>query len=214
SVPESQNLNKYWAQRYRLFSRFDRGIRIDDEGWYSVTPEKIARHIANRCKCDVIVDAFCGIGGNTIQFAFTCNKVIAIDIDPQKISYARHNAAIYGVAHKIQFIVGDYLVLAPTLKADVVFLSPPWGGPSYLDAKLFDIKTMMSPNGFEIWEKTKLITRNVAFFLPRNTDVEQVSSLAGSGGSVEIEQNLLNGKIKTLTAYFGDLIDSQSDVIN
>ena len=44
------------------------------ESWFSVTPEKIAEHIAQRCKCDTIIDAFCGAGGNAIQFAFTCEK--------------------------------------------------------------------------------------------------------------------------------------------
>ena len=44
------------------------------ESWFSVTPEKIAYHQAERCQCDVIVDAFCGAGGNTIQFAFTCEN--------------------------------------------------------------------------------------------------------------------------------------------
>lgn len=44
------------------------------EGWFSVTPERIARHIADRCQCDLIIDAFCGVGGNTIQFAFTCER--------------------------------------------------------------------------------------------------------------------------------------------
>jgi trimethylguanosine synthase len=39
-----------------------------------VTPERIAEHIADRCRCDVIVDAFCGVGGNAIQFAFTCER--------------------------------------------------------------------------------------------------------------------------------------------
>lgn len=34
---------------------------------------------------------FEGVGGNTIQFAFTCEKVIAIDIDPNKIEMARYN---------------------------------------------------------------------------------------------------------------------------
>ena len=28
-------------------------------------------------------------------------------------------------------IVGDFVKLAPTLKAAVVFLGPPWGGPEY-----------------------------------------------------------------------------------
>lgn len=50
------------------------------EGWFSVTPERIARHIARRCQCDVIIDAFCGIGGNTIQFAFTCERGIHSDM--------------------------------------------------------------------------------------------------------------------------------------
>ena len=40
--------DKYWAQRRRLFSRFDMGIQLDSEGWYSVTPEIIADHVASR----------------------------------------------------------------------------------------------------------------------------------------------------------------------
>ena len=44
------------------------------ESWFSVTPEKIAQHTAERCRCDVVVDAFCGAGGNSIQFAFTCER--------------------------------------------------------------------------------------------------------------------------------------------
>uniref|UniRef100_A0A8C8YKR1 Trimethylguanosine synthase n=1 Tax=Prolemur simus TaxID=1328070 RepID=A0A8C8YKR1_PROSS len=206
SVPE---LAKYWAQRYRLFSRFDDGIKLDREGWFSVTPEKIAEHIAGRVsqsKCDIVVDAFCGVGGNTIQFALTGKIVIAIDIDPVKIDLARNNAEVYGVADKIEFICGDFLLLAPCLKADVVFLSPPWGGPDYATAETFDIRTMMSPDGFEIFRLSQKITNNIVYFLPRNADVDQVASLAGPGGQVEIEQNFLNNKLKTITAYFGDLI--------
>lgn len=42
------------------------------ESWYSVTPELISRHIAERCSCYLIIDPFCGAGGNIIQFAKTC----------------------------------------------------------------------------------------------------------------------------------------------
>ncbi|XP_078610461.1 trimethylguanosine synthase-like [Branchiostoma floridae x Branchiostoma japonicum] len=206
-VKDDPEIMKYWAQRYRLFSRFDHGIKMDREGWFSVTPEKIAHHIAERCRCDLIIDAFCGVGGNAIQFAFTCERVIAIDIDPVKLECARHNAAIYGVADRIEFLQGDYLQLAEGLKADVVFLSPPWGGPDYLTADVFDIKTMIVPDGYEIFEKTKQITDNIAYFVPRNADVEQLVSLAGPGGKVEVEQNFLNRKLKTVTAYYGELVD-------
>jgi hypothetical protein len=62
-----------------------------------------------------------------------------------KIEFAKHNAAIYGVAECIEFIVGDFFQLAPLLKADVVFLSPPWGGPSYLNAENYDLQSMLQP---------------------------------------------------------------------
>lgn len=37
-----------------------------------MTPEEVARSQAESCKCDVIVDAYAGAGGNSIQFARTC----------------------------------------------------------------------------------------------------------------------------------------------
>jgi trimethylguanosine synthase len=205
--PDDPELAKYWSQRYRLFSLYDHGIKMDQEGWFSVTPEKIAEHIAERCRCDVIVDAFCGVGGNTIQFAFTCEQVIAIDIDPVKIECAYHNAVLYGVEDRIEFIVGDFMALAEGLKADVVFLSPPWGGPGYLSADVFDVETMIELNGFRIFQKAFEITENIAFFAPRNADIEQLVSCAGEGNRVEIEQNFINRKLKTLTAYYGELVN-------
>ncbi|NXS06741.1 TGS1 synthase, partial [Neodrepanis coruscans] len=211
-IAADPELVKYWAQRYRLFSRFDEGIKLDREGWFSVTPEKIAEHIAVRVSqsfnCDIIVDAFCGVGGNAIQFALTSKRVIAIDIDPEKLSLARNNAEVYGVADQIEFVCGDFMVLAADLRADVVFLSPPWGGPDYATAEIFNIQTMICPDGypFQVTQLSKKITNNIVYFLPRNADIDQVASLAGPGGKVEIEQNFLNNKLKTITAYFGDLI--------
>ena len=63
--------------------------------------------------------------------------MIAIDIDPHKIEAARHNAKIYGVEDRIQFIVGDFFEVIPTLNiADVIFLSPPWGGKIFFSLLL------------------------------------------------------------------------------
>lgn len=65
-------MKKYWFQRFRLFSKLNSGILMDREGWFSVTPERVAQHIANRMvsrKGIVILDAFTGVGGNAIQFA-------------------------------------------------------------------------------------------------------------------------------------------------
>lgn len=69
-----KTLKKYWYKRFSLFSMFDQGIKLDRESWFSVTPEKVAAYTAERCKADIVIDGFCGCGGNTIQLAKTCMK--------------------------------------------------------------------------------------------------------------------------------------------
>jgi hypothetical protein len=44
----SRDIKKFYKQRYYLFSKYDRGVKIDEESWYSVTPEIIAKHIASK----------------------------------------------------------------------------------------------------------------------------------------------------------------------
>ncbi|CAL0322466.1 unnamed protein product [Lupinus luteus] len=201
-------IEKYWWQRYILFSRFDDGVKMDEEGWFSVTPETIARYQAERCASGTIIDCFTGVGGNAIQFAQWCRHVIAIDIDPLKIDYARHNAAIYEVDDQIDFIMGDFFLLAPKLKADTVFLSPPWGGPDYTKVKTYDMKTMLRPHdGYTLFNAAKEIASKVVMFLPRNVDFNQLAELALSScppWSLEVEKVYLNGKLKAITAYFSD----------
>ncbi|XP_024930719.3 uncharacterized protein LOC107419946 isoform X6 [Ziziphus jujuba] len=181
---------------------------MDEEGWFSVTPESIARHHAVRCSGGLIVDCFTGVGGNAIQFAQKSKHVIAIDIDPKKIEYAQHNAAIYGVNDQIDFIKGDFFVLAPKLKADTVFLSPPWGGPDYAKVEKYDMKTMLQPHdGYLLFHTAREIASRIVMFLPRNVDLNQLAELSLSVSppwSLEVEKNFLNGKLKAITAYFDD----------
>ena len=195
-----------------MFSLFDQGIQLDEESWYSVTPEKIAQHIASRCVSSetcIVLDAFCGAGGSAIQFALSSPNihVIAIDIDPSKIDLAICNAKVYKVDHKIDFIVGDFITLAKSgLKADVVFLSPPWGGPQYLQHEKYYISSM-TPDGNLVFEMAKKISQNIAFYVPRTSDEDELIKLAGESGFVDIESNLINKKCKAKTAYYGDLVN-------
>ncbi|XP_050081381.1 trimethylguanosine synthase [Anopheles maculipalpis] len=207
-IANDRSLQKYWYKRFSLFSLFDAGIKLDRESWFSVTPEKVAAHTAERCRSDLIVDAFCGCGGNTIQFAFSCQKVIAIDIDPRKIEMAKHNATVYGVADRIEFIVGDFMQLADRLRADVVYLSPPWGGPGYLKEDVYDLEQSLLPvPATQLMQAAQRVSKNVALYLPRNSNTQQLTMLAGPNGAVEIEQNFLDRKLIALTAYYGELIN-------
>ena len=230
---------KYWAQRYRLFSKYDEGIILDQEGWYSVTPELIASHIAKRIwnsllhpsplishkktqpkkqksslrsekrHAGLIMDAFCGPGGNSIQFALNAPPsalVFAVDIDPNKIYMAKHNASVYGVQHRIEFIIGDSLRISPNF-IDAVFLSPPWGGPEYLQSDTYELSALKPIPGVQMYQHFRNLSPNLAILLPRNTVQAQIISLASPEEAVEIEGNYLSYKIKTITAYFGGLVD-------
>ncbi|XP_076899965.1 uncharacterized protein LOC143553973 [Bidens hawaiensis] len=132
--------------------------------------------------------------------------VIAIDIDPKKVEMASNNSKIYGVDSYIDFIVGDFLQLAPSLKGNVAFLSPPWGGPSYKTTENFTLDLLKPVDGYTLFQVAQTITPNIMMFLPRNVDVcqvEQLSWLSSPPLNVEIEENYVRGFLKGVTAYFG-----------
>ncbi|XP_015690185.1 uncharacterized protein LOC102708232 isoform X2 [Oryza brachyantha] len=201
----SNDIAKYWTQRYSLFSLFDSGIKMDEEGWFSVTPELIAKHHASRVGASIVIDCFTGVGGNAIHFATKCKHVIAIDIDPQKIDCAQHNATVYGVNDHIDFITGDFIHMSPHLKGETAFMSPPWGGPDYAKVDVYDI-TMLKPcDGYSLFKLGTSIASRVVMFLPRNIDQNQLADMCLSVDppwAVEVEKNFLNGKLKAITAYF------------
>lgn len=196
-------MRKYFAQRHRLFHRYDEGIQLDEEAWYSVTPEKIAAHIANRfAHLKVIVDLYSCVGGNSIQFAKAGMRVIAVEIDQHKINMAKNNAAIYDVEDRIEFRKGDVFDTLSSLRDQFdenwgIFLSPPWGGPSYLNQKVFDVSVFK-----DAIDKAMRVSSNVAILVPKNTSIQNIEE---HFDHCEVEENYLGGKLKTKTLYFGAL---------
>lgn len=198
---------RWWHKRYSLFSRFDLGCELDEESWYSVTPEALARHHARRVGGPgrVVLDACCGVGGNTIQLAKVCDRVIAVDIDEARLAMARTNAAIYGVADRIEFVCGDFLSLAAQgafahHAIDAVFVSPPWGGPQYIRVPEFHLRDMPIDAGL-FWMAARCIAPHIGMFLPRNTVINELKQLC-SDGALEIESNFLNHRCISITAYW------------
>jgi SAM-dependent methyltransferase len=97
------------------------------EGRYSLTPEALAFALGKQAAGASVVDACCGSGGNTIGFARAGSRVLAIELDRARLDEARHNAAVYGVSERIEFVLGDARELVPARSADILFVDPPWG---------------------------------------------------------------------------------------
>ena len=165
----SKYLN-FVRKKYHLFSRFDEGTLLDPESWYSVTPEPIAEYIAKKYKNQSVLDAFCGSGGNSIQFARYSDHVTCIDIDPIKLQNLKHNARIYGVLHKLEPVQTNFLKFkAPASKKfDLVCLAPPWGGTEY-DRNAFDLRKGITPNFDAIMKKSLEFGCKAVWILPRST---------------------------------------------
>ncbi len=109
-----------------LFSKWNEGIKLDEEGRYSLTPEHHALTIAKHVQAPIVYDAFSGCGGNTIAFARQkhITMVISNELDGARSKLCQHNASLYNVSNKVTFTSHDALNTFP--KAPFVFLDPPW----------------------------------------------------------------------------------------
>jgi trimethylguanosine synthase len=143
--------------------------------------------------------------------------VFACDTDKERISMALHNARVYNVREAVSFVHDDALnVMKKTIfkgecspfssrKVDMIFLSPPWGGPEYRTAETFDLGSILV-SGVTLIHVLNIalkLCRNVALFLPRNTDLQSLA--AQLTVPFKAEREYVNGKQKSLTLYFGKL---------
>eukprot|EP00892_Ulva_mutabilis_P003394 jgi/Ulvmu1/1426/UM011_0155.1 len=218
----ARDVERYWVLRYSLFSRWSMGVVLDEKSLFAVTPEVIAKHHARMlCGASAVLDAFCGCGGNTIHLASCFETVIACEIDQDQLAMAKRNCQVYGVTHGVTWIHGDVFT-SHIEPVDVVFLSPPWGGPGADGHAVFDATMQVDSLGRSIKDcielaceclnqdslaltQTNADTPNVAVYLPRNTSIASLEKcLAIPGFQVTalcLERNLLNEKLKSVSLY-------------
>jgi trimethylguanosine synthase len=163
------------------------------------------------------------------------NPVIALDTSPTRLALARHNAALHGLSSRIEFVLADFRSFAArilnatssststssslTRKIDVVFLSPPWGGPEYLSGPEYHLARTQPEPAPELFRLARLLTPNVAFYVPRNTVLADIAALlpTPAGGrvgvdgleQVEVEEEWMGNKLKALTCFYGGLAQGQ-----
>lgn len=181
------------------------------------------RTVLSRFSGQVILDAFCGYGGNTIQFALHNPGSVVMGIDnapdhvemtkygdvdgaahafsPDVSTLCRHNARVYGVHKQMELICGDVLDCLTAMNGssviDKIFLSPPWGGPAYIQkpvrilsschiqhatvepnvclCQVFALSDLPIPGGTAaLLTAATNVCPDVALFLPKTTDRVQV----------------------------------------
>ena len=216
NIPDEEKENKYYTIRYYLFSQFDKGIQMDKESWYSVTPEEISIYISNLIKDSnnySIIDAFCGCGGNTIFFSKKFKTVYANDLYENKIKMTINNLKIYNCDDNVIFSCQDFLTF--NQNSDFIFLSPPWGGIEYKKDDNFMLKNWIVPDIEEIIKHSLQLSKNLIFYLPRCTKINELTEYIYKYDQKFIDDNEKNiyldvqylmsaNKIKAILVLYGE----------
>ncbi|MEZ5334889.1 MAG: methyltransferase domain-containing protein [Methanolobus sp.] len=183
---------------------FKTKMTSDRDGIRFATPEPVAQYRAERLQCKTIADISCGIGGQALHFAQTCDFVYAIEIDPKKVDYARKNAKTMGVEN-IEFIAGDALkpeIIEKLPELDVVF-SDPARPPAEKERNIEN----MSPSIPDVMEAYAKKSSNFAFEAPPQLSPEKIPF------DCEKEYMSLEGKLNRLNLYFGELKKAEISAI-
>ena len=177
-----------------------------------MTPEIIAEYTAKLARNCSVIDGFCGSGGNVIQFSKYCSEVFAIDIDHKRLEICKNNCKIYNCKNNIHFIEYDFLKIQNydkiKVKADYIFLSPPWGGISYKKSEVYSIKESMTPDISEIIKVSLKIVKYIMFYVPRTlmlNELFQIISQINKNERLFFDIHILKSanKIKALLIIFG-----------
>ena len=104
------------------FRRADEMLFTRD-GLEQASSEATSAHAAARYPAGALVaDLCCGIGGNLIALG-AGRRVLAVDLDPVSLAFARHNAAVYGAADGLAAVRAD-VTNVPLTGVDAVFVDP------------------------------------------------------------------------------------------
>jgi len=165
------------------------------------THEAVADYRAKRLNCDIIIDAGCGIGLQSIAFAKTCKKVIAIEIDERKARYASENFKKLGIKN-IELVNGDALKAVKDIKkVDIVFCDTERAAEETersISTLKPDVKGLLKTYG--------KITKDFCIEVPpqiKDIDLK-----------CEKEYISLNGKLNRLNLYFGSLMKSDFSAVS
>ena len=108
---------------------------------YYYTSEFMAKHIHVTPE-DIVLDMGTGSGIQAITAARTASRVIALDINPEAVRYARKNIRANGMENIVSVIAGDlFSPLKGQPAFSVIFFTPPYmeGKPcTDFDHALFD----------------------------------------------------------------------------
>lgn len=176
------NFDKYPTYKYPLVElntfkpiNYNK-IKFTEEGTYSISSpaeaSEISLLIKKYCSGKTITDGTANMGGNVLSFSYLFNDVNAIELNEENFNVMKNNLKQYK-RKNINYCLGDSLEIIPTLKQDIIFFDPPWGGKNYKKHKQLNI-TLGGKTLQELIEIFSKYCSCIVFKLPRNTNLHKI----------------------------------------
>lgn len=162
---------------------------ISEEGMYSMTKNVDSEMIINAIKSVIgeslnsysITDATANVGGDTIRFAMNFKNVNSVEINKSNYDVLKNNISVYNFDN-INLYNNDIASVWNDLsiKTDILFIDPPWGGKDYMKKSKINLYLGDSPlNNF--LGKNVLLNPNRPYYIflkvPFNYDLDLIQNL-------------------------------------
>jgi hypothetical protein len=171
---------------------------LDDESRFSLTPESIALAQAELFISTEIIDAFGGVGGNTLALARTGKRVWMIEANSARLGAAGRSLVSHQLHDRVTLIHGRAEDELPgLLRAHPragVFLDPPWGGRDW-NRQEVDWQALFGDLSLGSLESRELVAK-----LPRSFDLRSLPPREG-GWRARLEWGEPEALPKMLTAW-------------
>ncbi|MCJ7588234.1 MAG: tRNA (adenine(22)-N(1))-methyltransferase TrmK [Candidatus Aminicenantes bacterium] len=119
---------------------------------YYYTSEFMARHI-NAAPEDMVLDMGTGSGIQAVTAAQRGGRVVAVDINPEAVKYAKKNVKFNGVEERVSVLQGDlFSPLSNDDRFDIILFTPPYLkgiARTNFDRALFDHNKTLALRFFE-----------------------------------------------------------------
>jgi RNA cap guanine-N2 methyltransferase len=206
-----------WKDRYKIFSRFDEGVKMCEKHWLTENFEKIGKSLArifkDRIRFNYSLVAMSGAGSVAIQLAEK-SKVIALDSDEPSLECLKTNSELYKVSKNLTPVKADLLDYNPTEKPDIVVICPKINANRN---SAFKIRHFI-PNLLQLIEKSFGLSDSLALVFPPTLEpLDFIESLEGSDINPCIEFAMIfeNSHLRGICCLLGKVSNfSTQDILN
>jgi hypothetical protein len=203
----------FWKDRYKYYSKYDRGVMIHQDSFTCEVQEKIAKHLSKlineRKKLETCLIYPCGVSNIPLQLSkYLTVKVL--ETNETKIKYLRQNAEIYEVTAQLELSPSPLEEI--TEKFDIFIICPE------IDRKS-QVK-VWTDLGYlpDLLERASTLSSNIAILFPPTLDpYEFVECLKSLNMEPCVEFILLfdHSHLKNIACFLGNITKfPTSDIVN